>query len=218
MSKNPVVDLSDPLAVTVLSAIQGAIESAYIETRTQTADHDPRLQQTLFGQVLYHNVSQQVHASCSNLPDVASDLRPNSTRSTYHVAVAVNEILITIHAVPKRDRRPKKSKYTTRLNFIQPYFTINAAGAFEIAPLPNPHHPDTSYVQILHGPHTHDRRSLGFTLIAILDHSDHYLANTIDLEQHIADHWPQSDDIENIQDQINLPIIVPTGVPYYETR
>ena len=214
----PVTALTGPLVVAVLAAIQEAIEYAYVVTRTQISEYDPRLQKTLFSQMLYHNISQGAHDACGGLPDVGAELRPNRTKGAYHVAVAVEDVLITVHAVPNRERRPRRTRYTSRYGFNQIHFTINRSGAFEVAPHPDPHLASTAYIQILHGPHAHDRQHLGFTIIAMLDSSDNYLSDTIDLERHVAENWPQYDNVEQIPDLITIPLLDREGAANHEIR
>ena len=90
-----------------LLSIKYAISFAWADSRGQVkaASYDPRIVQTAFGQFLVHNVMNRIYQLNEGYQNITAELRPNSSNTAYHVAVRLEDTLLTVSAVAHENVR-----------------------------------------------------------------------------------------------------------------
>ena len=91
-----------------LLALKYAISNAWADTRRQVkaSSYDPRIVQTAFGQFLVHNVMNRIYQLNEDYQSMTAELRPNSSNTAYHVAIRLEDTLLTVSAIPHENLRP----------------------------------------------------------------------------------------------------------------
>ena len=214
------VGLCSPRVLYALAAIGQAIKRGYeITSRESEAKNlDCRISKTAFPQDLHHNINQEVYDVGGNSSDVLTDLPPNGRRSHYHVIAVVDGVCIRVSAVKKSHEIPRYAAYRSRFCGVQSYFRISTDGCLEIVDVPDPYDPGSVYVQILHGPVPGNPRKHGFTVFRLQGLNDEYSPEAIDLDEFLACAAMTTQEVENVTEDFDIPIISREGASRDENR
>ena len=187
-----------------LMALATAIMDAYKYTATQMEEvgYEPEIEQTAFGQYLVHNVMQHVWQLNKLYPGMHVELVPNKRGSSHHVRAEISGLLVTISAVEYSGAKPRKAVF--RKDYANRYyFYVNEQNEFELSPDPYGMMGQTQrYMQILHGPHDDDRRTLGFLEVAMPNRDGNYDEHPIPFDELMPLLTDESigDDVEIVED------------------
>ena len=191
-----------------LLALKYAISNAWADTRRQVkaSSYDPRIVQTAFGQFLVHNVMNRIYQLNEDYQSMTAELRPNSSNTAYHVAIRLEDTLLTVSAIPHENLRPRAALFREDYASRQGFFEINGQNRFVAASPPELSESTKTYLQILHGPKADDRQQLGFMLVASLNRFNEYEGKPVPLDELLLNFPTQQDDVEEIQDGISIGI------------
>ena len=185
------------------SALQTAVRDAWEDTQYQIGerDYDPRIVQTLFGQLLYHNVLNRVYLLGQEYPGIEVRLAPNKTNSAHHIVVTISHWIITVSAVRNREARPRDAHFRT--SYAQQWsWDIDENDNFVTIPPLSGGSGTAIYIHLLHGPLEERRRELGFVLIAQPNASGEYVTSPVPLETYLNDTFgPVTLDEEIIEEE-----------------
>ncbi len=204
----PVLELDAPAIVGALDAVNSAIKGGYGQTTDEmrVREYDRRIEKTAFGQILHHNINQQVFDIGRGASEFVTDLPPNHRRSHHHVIVTVQNVLITISAVGGPNKVPRPAFHRSRYAMQQTYFRTDGFD-LRIVPVPDPFDSNSLYLQLLHGPTSTDHTLHGFTVVRMLDIHDQYLPDIINLDEHLASIATTSGEYENVTEDFKVTIL-----------
>ena len=200
---------NEALFIDALLAIKYAISFAWDDTREQvkTADYDPRIVQTAFGQFLVHNVMNRIYQlNAGYHQTITAELKPNRSKNAHHVAVRFEGTLLTVSAVGHENVRPRPAIFREDYASRQTSFEISEQNSFVATLPPRLDGPTKTYLQILHGPKVDDRHQLGFMLVAYLNRFNEYESKPVPLDELLMHAQTQKEEVEEIQDGINIKI------------
>ena len=156
-------------------SIESALLNAYQDARQhiQGMGYDERIVQTLFAQLLYHDVQRHVLQLRGTSPDLKVYLNPNSgAGSSHHLRLEIHRWVITIHAVRHIYDRLRfaqhRETYTRQWSFVADKYNV-------FVPKPPALIDEDSkiYTQILHASEvtglSERRMYLGFIRVAYPD-------------------------------------------------
>ena len=191
-----------------LLAIKYAIFYAWADTRDQVkvASFDARIVQTAFGQFLIHNVMNRIYQLNHGNQSITAELKPNSSNTAHHVAIRLEDILLTVSAVPHEKMRPRAALFREDYASRQGFFEISGLNSFVATSPPELIGATKTYLQILHGPNPDDRQQLGFMLVASLNRFNEYEGKPVPLDDLLMNFPTQQDNVEEIQDGISIQI------------
>ena len=188
-----------------LIAVKFAISDGWADTRRQivAAGYDPRITQSAFGHFLVHNVMNRTYLLNDSAPNLEVELRPNKNNSMHHAVVRVDDVLMTVSAVPKEHLLPRPALFRGEYASRQGSFAIDAGDNFVPSP---PEQMDSimTYIQVLHGPSVDDREKTGFTLVAFFDQFNEPIGKPVQIDEFLAQFPAQMDDAEIIQENIKI--------------
>ena len=188
-----------------LIAVKLAIFDGWADTRRQiaAAGYDTRITQSAFGQFLVHNVMNRTYRLNESDPNITVELRPNKNNTAHHVVVRIEDVLMTVSAVPNEHVRARPALFREEYASRQGSFKIDAGDNF--VPLP-PEQMDSieTYIQILHGPSVDNREQHGFTIVAFLNQFNECTGKPLQIDDFLAQFPDQLDDAEIIQENIKI--------------
>ena len=212
MVRYPVLELDSPAVVIALDTVNRAIKRAYGATSADLLDkgYDRRIEKTAYSQILHHNINQEVFDIGGRDHVFVTDLPPNPRRSHHHVIVTVENVLMTVSAVTARHRVPRQATHRSRYAMRQTYFRVEGTD-LKIVAVPDPHTPQSLYLQLLHGPERGRHESHGFTVVRMLDIDDQYLPDIIDLDEHLASIATVNTDHEHVTEDFQVTVVAREG-------
>ena len=192
-----------------LLALKYAISYAWEDTRGQvkSANYDPRIVQTAFGQFLVHNVMNRIYQLNEGYSQsFTAELRPNRTKNAHHITVRVASTLLTVSAVEHENVRPRPAMFREDYASRQGFFAITNQNTFIPTSPPVSSARPKTYLQILHGPRVDDRCRLGFLLVAKMNRFNEYEGKPVPLDELLTHFQAQRDEVEEIRDGISIRI------------
>ena len=176
-----------------------AVEGAYEDTRQQikVRGYERGIVQSLFGQLLHHNVIQRIIELAPTCPNLSIDLVPNRRRTAHHVIVKTQDLRITISAVSEASDHPRYARF--REDYAQQLeFRINGNNRLEVVPVSS----RQKYLQLLHIPAANGRHSFGEIVVAFPNHRGEYVTGHMRWGHFLEQMFGQSvsSDVEVIED------------------